>query len=99
VKFAEIKDQIIQIAKDKWNNQCFPVRSNHPSSVRAFRVPDNGEPLGFDFHGTSIEVHRTHLRNVRIQGTARFRNVPVLLILGLNGNKLKVIAKDVQAHE
>lgn len=97
--YPEIKDDIISIAKDKHNNQCFPVLTNHPHSQRAFRVPDDGNPFGFEYHGVHMEVHQTHVRNVHIKGTGSFRHIPVLLIIGISAKGTrKVIAKGVLAH-
>lgn len=101
-----VKSQIVQIALDKFNHQCWPsntVRRNVGAArygiARAFRVPDDDQPLGFEFHGVSIEVHVTGHKNILIPKTTLFYHIPVLLILGIQRDGLiKVIAKGVLAQ-
>ena len=93
-----IQDQILLIAKDKFNHQCFPALTGLSGS-RAFRVPDDHLPFGFEYHGISIEVHVTGFRNLPTYGTMKFRSIPVLLILGMRRDgKTRVIAEGVLAH-
>lgn len=68
--------------------------------MRAYRVPEDSEPLGFDFYGISIEVHISCTKDVLIPGTVSFRKVPVLLILGIrpSDGMTRVIAKGVLAQ-
>ena len=98
---TEVKGQIISIAKDKFNHQCFPTSSGKIGTQRAFRLPDDRQPLGFNFHGVSIEVHVTGYRNVLIaDGCNIMRSIPVLLVLGIRSDgMIKVIAKGVLAHD
>jgi hypothetical protein len=88
-KLYSVKEQITQIACDKALHQCFPTRTNQrelqSGGFRAFRVPDDGEPFGFSYHGTDIEVH-VNMVSRRIKDTQCFQMVPSLSIYGIVGD-------------
>jgi hypothetical protein len=92
----DTKENIILVARDKCLSMCFPVHSNNPRH-RAFRVPDDGGPYGFEYHGCSIEVH-VNIELRRVKGTGVFARVPVLNIYGvLKDGRLHLIANKVSA--
>lgn len=86
---SSTRDQIVQIACDKALHMCFPVNTNQPDlktgGRQAFRVPDDGDPFGFDFHGVDIEVH-VNMVSRRVPDTEVFLMVPSLTIYGIVGD-------------
>jgi hypothetical protein len=108
---TDFKAQIIQIASDMCLHQRFPLKTNQVgkegqfasdvkvwlgSSGRApYRVPDDGQPFGFEFHGVSIEVHINMVART-IPRTKSTRMVASLTIFGLHPNGLiKTIATGI----
>jgi hypothetical protein len=96
---ASVKAKIVDLALHKFNNKCFPTKSGS-KVLRAFRVPDDHQPLGFDYHGVSIEVHVQHVKDVLMPGTNKvYMPVEVLLILGIRKDGVtKVISEGVSAR-
>lgn len=93
------KKEIISIARDKFCYQRVAVCTGR-ITARKYRDPKDRQPLGFDYHGVSMEVHVTHVRNVHVPGTTRFRHIPILLIIGIaQDGTTKVIAKGIEAYD
>jgi hypothetical protein len=81
MELGNMRQNIEMIAKDKALHMFFPVVSNHKGH-RAFRLPEDGQPFGFDFKGITIEVHCS-VEMRRVKGTGVFHAVPRLSIYGV----------------
>ena len=100
----DIKEMIISIARDKCLHQFFPRRTNSKEGLhRAFRLPDDGQPFGFNFLKVAIEVHVKMVVPIgTIKTHALFSHeVPKLTIYAIDGEtgKGRLIAEDVYPTE
>ena len=87
----EVRTRIIKVAVEKLMGLCFPEKTNSRRH-HAFRVPDDMEPFGFDYHGVSMEVHPV-CKSHEGQG----REVIVFNIIGINkAGTTKLIAQGVR---